>query len=406
MRLSTAQLFSSGLRGMTDLQAQTAKTQEQLATGKKVLTPSDDPVAATRIMQINQELAVNEQYQENIGIAQQQLALEEALLESAGNSIIRIRELTIRAGDGALSLDERRAIAVEISQRLEELEGIANSRGANGEYIFAGYQGNTRPFVQQINGEYAYLGDEGQRFVQISASQHIAVNDSGQDVFIDVPAASNIAVGVAAPGNTASPAANFSVQVANQAAYDAFYPEDLIITFNNPPNNYTVVRESDGSFIGNIPHTGGQSNVTLFGLNVSITGAPAAGERFFVESTPRQGLLATVKKLADGLQTLDDSAAGRAGLQTLIAESLDNLDAGLESVLGVRTEIGARLNVLDTTLAQHQDLALISQETLSKVRDLDYTEAISRLSLQSFVLEAAQQSFLKISQLSLFNFLR
>jgi flagellar hook-associated protein 3 FlgL len=406
MRLSTAQLFSNGLRGMTDLQAQTAKTQEQLATGKKVLTPSDDPVAATRIMQINQELAVNEQYQENIGIAQQQLALEEALLESAGNSIIRIRELTIRAGDGALSFAERQAIAVEISQRLDELESIANSRGANGEYVFAGYQGNTRPFVQQSNGGYAYLGDEGQRFVQISASQRIAVNDSGQTVFMDVPAAANTAVTSSSASNTAVPPAVIGdAQVINQVSYDAFQPEDLVITFNNPPTSYTMTLRSNGSFITNNPYTSGAA-IQIAGVSFTITGAPAAGDRFFVDSSKSQGLLATVKKLADGLQTLNDSPTGRAGLQMLIAESLDNLDAGLDSVLEVRTEIGARLNVLDSTLAQHQDLALISQETLSEVRDLDYTEAISRLSLQSFVLEAAQQSFLKISQLSLFNFLR
>ncbi len=407
MRFSNIQAFSQNLQGSNRLQAENSHTQQQIASGRRVLTPSDDPIAATRIVQVQEELALNEQYQKNINSVNNHLAAEEQQIETATNTLIRIRELTIQAGDGALNFENRKTIATELRQNLDHLVSVANSRNADGDYIFAGYQSAQQPFVQTADGNVSYSGDEGQRFVKVSATTTLAVNDGGKALFMDVASANNTFTTQSHPANSAQPPAIISAgAVLDQAAYDSFYPEDLRVEFNDPPTTFNIVQKSDGATVlASQPYASGE-DIEVAGLQFSVSGAPAAGDKFFVESSAKQSLFKTVGDLITGLETLDDSIAANEPRQKLLAASLDNLDNAHESLLKVRTSIGARMNVADSTAAMHEDLELISQQVLSEERDLDYAEAISRLSFQSFVLEAAQQSFARVSNLSLFNFLR
>lgn len=407
MRFSNIQAFTQNLQGSNRLQAENAHTQQQIASGRRVLTPSDDPVASARIVQVQEELALSEQYQKNINAVTNLLSAEEQQIETATNTLIRIRELTIQAGDGALTFADRRGIATELRQNLDQIVAIANSRSADGEYLFAGFQSAQQPFVQSSNGSVNFVGDEGQRFVKVSASTTLASNNSGKALFMDVPSANNTFTAHPHPQNTAQPPAAISAKaVIDQAAYDSFYPEDMRVEFNDPPTTFNIVQKSDGAtLVANQPFQSGD-DIEVAGLQFSVAGAPAAGDRFFVESSSKQSLFKTVGDLIAGLETLDDSIASNEPRQALLAASLDNLDNAHNAMLTVRTSIGARLNVAESTAAMHQDLELLGQKVLSEERDLDYADAISRLSFQSFVLEAAQQSFARVSSLSLFNFLR
>lgn len=407
MRFSNIQAFTQNLQGANRLQAENSHTQQQIASGRRVLTPADDPVAAARIVQVQEELARTEQYQKNINSVTNLLNVEEQQIESATNTLIRIRELTIQAGDGALSFDDRRAIATEMRQSLDQLYAIANTRTASGEFIFAGYQSAQQPFVKASDGSIGYVGDEGQRFIKVSATTTVASSDTGKAIFMDVPSANKTFTLQAHPQNTAQPPALLdATAVIDQAAYDSFYPDDLRVEFNNPPTTFNIVQKSDGStLLANEPYQSGAA-IEVVGLRFSIAGAPAAGDRFLVESSAKQSLFKTVGNLIDGLESLGDNVADTAPRQALLAASLDNLDNAHNTMLKARTSIGARLNVAETTAAMHQDLELLSQKVLSEERDLDYADAISRLSFQSFVLEAAQQSFARMANLSLFNYLR
>ncbi|MGI9288319.1 MAG: flagellar hook-associated protein FlgL, partial [Pseudomonadales bacterium] len=252
-----------------------------------------------------------------------------------------------------------------------------------------------------------FVGDEGQRFVKVSATTTLASNNSGKALFMDVPSANNTFTTQPHTQNTAQPLAAISAKaVIDQAAYDSFYPEDLRVEFNNPPTTFNIVQKSDGATLVTIQPYQSGDDIEVAGLQFSISGAPAAGDRFFIESSAKQSLFKTVGDLITGLETLDDSVASNEPRQALLAASLDNLDNAHDTMLKVRTSIGARLNVAESTAAMHEDLELLSQKVLSEERDLDYADAISRLSFQSFVLEAAQQSFARVSNLSLFNFLR
>ncbi|MDX5297459.1 MAG: flagellar hook-associated protein FlgL, partial [Gammaproteobacteria bacterium] len=148
MRISTQQIFGNGVSSMQKLSAQQQMTQQQIASGKRVLNPADDPAAATRILQMTDEIARIEQFKKNVDSVDNRLKQEDATLGSITDVLTRVRELAIQSGDGALSAEDRKFIAAELRQRLEQMAGLMNTRDATGEYIFAGHQGGKPAFAQ------------------------------------------------------------------------------------------------------------------------------------------------------------------------------------------------------------------------------------------------------------------
>lgn len=186
MRISTHQIYQSGVDAMLDQQSKLFKTQMQLSTNLRLLSPADDPTAAAQVIGLNESIAITEQYRSNAGAAQARLNIEDGTLSGVSNALQRARELAVRANNGTLSADERKAIALEIRQIMGEVQGLANTKDASGEYIFGGFQSQTKPFSDNGSGVFTYSGDQGQRQLQIGPSRQIAVGDSGLDVFMKV----------------------------------------------------------------------------------------------------------------------------------------------------------------------------------------------------------------------------
>ncbi len=530
MRISTLQIFDIANNSISDANAAIAKTQLQMSTGKRVLTPSDDPVAATKILQLNQDIARTEQYGKNINIAENNLQLQESTLNSVNNLIQRIQEIAVQAGNTAsLTANEYRALSSEVDARLDELFNLVNTRNANGDYIFAGYKSGSPAFSGDAETGFSYQGDEGQMFIQISSNTDLAASDSGKRIFLDIPSASNTVKTLASPTNRSDPPAQITIgQVVDQSAYDAFYPEDIVISFNAdtdiapPDKNFTVTERSTGkvleanrryvsgeelsyegvsfSIVGN-PVSGhaatpatrlfGTDAVVAFpvdfsvanstiditvagltetlvldsnitgtadlagalnnsangnadklanlgisadssgfrmpaGINFSISGGDAntdavmglntalgtasadgqlgsPGDQMFVESANTQGLLTTLARFSEAMKSFDGSQEGKDHISAVVASTLSNLTNAQTNILEVTSELGARANTIDSTRELHLDSQLVSREILSDLENLDYAEATSRLSAQTLILEAAQASFVRISQLTLFS---
>lgn len=186
MRLSTAQIFQQGVNSMLNKQTELAKTQQQLSTGKRILAPSDDPAAATRILDLNQVIETTSQYQRNADYAETRLAMEESVLTEVGDVLQRVRELSVRANNATSSASDRQSMAAEVRINIESLVYLTNSTDANGEYLFSGFKTNTEPFADNGAGNFTYAGDQGQRSLQIGAKRQVSVGDSGADVFMKV----------------------------------------------------------------------------------------------------------------------------------------------------------------------------------------------------------------------------
>lgn len=410
MRLSTLQSFNQGLNSILDNQSQVNNTQQQVSTGRRVLTPADDPVAATKILQLQQDSALREQYGKNLTGAENRLKLEETQLAGITQNLTRLKELTVKAGDGSQTIADRQAIAIEVKQVLGSTIDLMNSKDAGGEYLFSGFKGGTEPFQKNASGRYDYAGDEGQRFLSIASATNTATGDNGKKLFVDIPSAKNTFSTVVNPLNQGTGNINSGLAT-NQEEYDKFYPEDVVITFNAPDSitpegpNYTVRRASDNRVIdglGNKPYSP-ESNVVIKGITVNITGEPKPGDEFLINSSEKQSLPDTAFRLIDGLNKLKDNPTDGITLKNLLDDSLNNIAAAQASISQVRSEVGARLNVVDNTRNLSADIELVSKEALSKLSDVDFAQAVSTLSLQTTILEAAQKSYVKIQNLSLFN---
>jgi len=184
MRISTSTIYDAGVGSMQEQSGRLLQTQQQIASGRRMLTPADDPVAAARALDVSQSQSINTQHLTNSSNASDSLGLEESVLGSITGVLQNVRDLAVNAGSGILNQSDRSTLANALRGSYQELLGLANSTDGNGQYIFSGYQGGVRPFVASATGAVTYKGDQGQRLIQVSPSRQIAVNDAGEDIFL------------------------------------------------------------------------------------------------------------------------------------------------------------------------------------------------------------------------------
>lgn len=304
MRVSTQMLFENGAGRLGELQSGLMRTQSQIASGRRMLSPSDDPVGAAQALEISQSQAINTQHGVNRQQAKSALGLVEDTLGSVTSLLQDVKTTIVAAGNATLTDVERGFMASELRGRFEQLIGLANTRDGMGNYMFSGYQTATPAFVE-VPGGAQYQGDPGQRLIQVDANRQMAINATGASVF----------------------------------------------------------------------QGGGQD------------------------------IFATLNELVTLLQTPVVDAASRAALDAGLGTANGRLDTALDNVLTVRASIGARLQELDAFDNLGEDRNIRYSETLSGLQDLDYTEALTRLTQQQVTLEAAQRTFVSVSGLSLFNYL-
>lgn len=408
MRISTVQMQQTALNSLLDQQTKLSKTQNQVASGKRVLTPADDPIASAAILDLHQMVAVTQQQQRAADAVNARLGLEDTTLSNVSNVLQRVRELTVQAGNTSLTNDDRRAIAAEVRQSVESLLGLANIRDNNGDYLFAGYQGATQPFASNSAGGFTYFGDDGQRLVQVGSSQQIADSDAGSAVFRNIKNG-NGTFQTAAAGNTGGGANQGAAVIDSGTVSGTFVAETYTVTFTGsaPSSTYTVTNSAAAVITGPAAYTSGADiGLSAVGIKTTITGNPANGDQFVISPSSNQDVFQTVQNFADALQQGFTNSASQAVYEEDIKQTLMNLDQALSNVVNTRVQVGARINTVDQQVANNESYIGQLRETLSSLEDLDYAEAISRLNLQTTALQAAQQSFVRIQGLSLFNYLR
>jgi len=543
MRISTSQIYDSGALGIQNNQSGLYKLQNQLSTGRRVLTPQDDPVAAAQALVVTQTKDVNQQFIENQGQANSQLGLVDSQLSSLVNMLQEVRERVIQAGNsGTLGQSDRASIATDLESRLSEILGIANSDNGVGEYLFSGYKGNVRPFA--IDGSLApvppattrpvtYFGDAGERLLQVSSSQQMAVSAAGSDVFMTAKKGNGtfvtgtggnfgvgVSIGVHDPvstvsadggsvvnrtlwstalnnagagrpitisfpdathyqisdpvGGTTAPilyadpttiplltngGVNFSANVIvsgvpvagdtllinpgsgknkGTATVDAGSvldaglwsaagnPGRFMVQFSTTTSAAGVVSATYQIYDNTTPATPvallavpkayslGQAiklekttaPVADYGGQIVVQGQPGNGDTLTIEPSTNQSLFQTMQNLIGILRSpIGSSTYTATQYSNELGAELTNLDQSFNNINRVQAQIGTRMQEIDSLGSASSDLDIQYQATLSDLQDLDYAKAISDFMNQQMNLEAAQQSFAKISGLSLFNYL-
>ncbi len=413
MRISTSLFQQRGLNGILDQQAGLVDIQSKIASGRRISSPSDDPSGSVQIIRLSQAKSVTEQYIRNSDSALNRLQLEENTVKGVEDTLVRVRELAIQSANSILSNQDRKAIAAELRQQLQGLLGLANTQDASQEYLFAGNQVSTRPFTQLAASNIVYNGDQGQRAIQISSGQQINDSDTGLAVFMDIvngngsffveDSPANSGAGIIDPG-----------QVFDASAYVA---DDYTISFvTNASGNlgYNVVGAAGGQLIPplpqdpilNAPDYEDGAAIRFNGLETKIEGNPASGDLFNIRPSVKQDLFSTIADLATALETVVQDPSQRTKMQNKISASIVDLDRAMNKMSEIRSNIGARLNLIEDRTATNESFLLDITATLSDVQDLDIISAASELQQRLSSLEASQAAFVRIQGLTLFNFIR
>lgn len=439
MRVSTNNIFALGTASITERQADLVKLQQQLSTGKRILTPSDDPVASAQILEVTQSRDRNSQFMLNGNDANSAVAMSETSLQSVVNLLQNVKQLAVNAGNPTLALNERSILQSELQARYQELLGLANSTDGSGLYLFSGYQGTTRPFEEVAPGVVAYFGDQGQRQIQISPSRALPVSDSGRDIFqrikegngsfVTEPPSSplNTGTGIISPGSVLDPVkwktagqnglpANFSLNFhVDNAVIPAVTTYDIVDNTAAPATSlltgaapaagpYARVYQPNATIeLKKLPTDPVAAPAFDYGAQLSIEGAPATGDTFTVRASKDVQLFDTLTNLSNTLVSNKTSSTQAAEYQNRLNMVMQGLDNALTNITSIQADIGARMNEIDSVNDSQSDLNLQYNTQLKDLGALDYAKAISDFSLTQTYLEAAQKTFMQTQKLSLFD---
>jgi flagellar hook-associated protein 3 FlgL len=397
MRISTSWGQQQSVNAMLDRQYQLSQTQLSLGNGKAIQTPSDNPAAAARAVDTSSASAQNDQYTRNIQSATTKLSVEEQAMSSAGDILDRIRSITLEGMNGTQTDESRQSIATELRESLKQLVALGNTKDGTGEYVFAGSRTSTQPFT--IDGtSVSYGGDQTQRMVAAAAGLQVATGDSGSDVFMSIRGGNGTFVTSASTTNTGTAVVG-ATSVTDASAWDG---GNYSVTSPTTYEIRDVTADPTAAPLSTGTYTGTSGTINFKGAQLNVTGTPATGDSFAVGPSSSQDVFSTVA----GIISAFEAPGGGAPMSNKINAQLQNLDQAATSFLDTRTKIGARMNTLDQQSDIGADTKLQYDSTLSDLQDLDYASAASKFTQQQTALDAAQQAYVKMQNLSLFNYLK
>jgi len=402
MRVTTPLIYSLGVDAIGRQQEKLLKLQQHLAASRRILTPSDDPIGAAQALTVTQAKARTTQHMANVGAASDALAHSESVLGQVADVLQAARTHAIAAGGPALSDADRRAIATDLRAQLAHVVGLANAKDGDGAYMFAGFSTATQPFAEMA-GSVVYNGDSGQRTLEVGPGRNLPISASGDHVFMRVAngngafvasaGSANSGNGVITPGSVVDPTA---------LTGDTY---DIQFTVAGGVTTYDVIDTTTATIVssGN-PYTSGAA-IAVAGMQVTISGPPANGDRFTLAPATSQSVFETIADLIATLEAGATTPLGRTQLANGLNRGLADVDQALEHLLTVRAEMGAGLRELETLAVGNEGQQLLHDQTLSRLQDLDYNAALSDFARQQLALEAAQKSFIQVTGLSLFDYL-
>lgn len=386
-RVTQNQIFQTTRNILQQQTRSLLKAQEIMATQKRINRLSDDPVGAGRVFAMRAQLSQTLQFQRNIDRATTLAESYDTALSQVNDILTRARELVTSQSNTATTSDAtREAAAIELITLREQLVNISNNR-IGGQYIFAGHLDNDPPF-------------EG------------------------------ATVATAAGGGNTGTGAVDSATVANTVELTL---DNYQIVFTGP-GTYDVVNVDDGiTVVTGAAYTPG-GTISFDGIEVEISGAPAAGDTFDVNVTPpgnyvgdngqvryeiEQNVLNTVNLTGDEVflgvgvtngenifdMFNDIVEALRNNDEAGIVGTLERIDRSQDQVVNSQAVIGARENLYDTTMTRLQDLEINLQSLISSIEDIDVAEAATNFTIAENAYQASLSAAGRMIQPSLMDFL-
>lgn len=399
IRVSTANMYLVSNASINADQSALLTTEAELASGKQINSPSDNPVGAGEASLLDSNVTQLSDYSSNQSQAQQFLNNSSSTLTEVLNVLQSANTTLVQAGNGTLNASNRSTLATQLQQDLNQIVGLANTSDGEGGYLFSGSVESTQPFVQSGNS-VTYAGDNVLPTVQISQTRSEQVKYSGDSVFMQIPTGNGTFTTSAAGGNTGTGAISIG-SVTNPSAITG---DSYSITFNTA-SSYTVTDTTTNTQVATGNYTTSPTAINFNGMSMSITGAPAAGDSFTVAPSGTQSVFSILAGAISALQSPSSTPTEETQNSVALSTALNGVGNAIDSLTTTQSQMGAQLDELQTYGTINSDQNTQDQTEISSIVDLNYASGVSQMSQQQTQFQAALQSYASISKLSLFNYI-
>lgn len=360
MRVSDKMRIDQVNKNINKNRSEMSSLQSQAATLKRVTKPSDDAIAAARVLAARVEDKGFGQFIKNIFNAKSFLEFSEQSLSQLGEGLSRAKELAIaQSSDAGATEGSRQAVASEVRQIFEEAVNVGN-RKLGDRYVFGGFKTQTQPFDQFGN----YNGDTGDIRIQMHKDTFVTMNVPGNRIFLGEGLSGGGLGGALAetPRSVEQLKAQKEVNLQNQELQND--QDDQFVQTRGPASIGQVHRTSE------VDPVTGSSGINIF---------------------------ETLKAFEVALRTND-----KEGVQS----SLDNIDQAINQIIIARAELGSRVNTVNNTLSNLQQSVVENKAMISQLEDADMFQVVSDMNKSEAALKATMETSSKLIQPSLLDFLR
>lgn len=422
-RVSTSNMYDNSLRNLNARQKSMVDLQENLTTGKRVVRPSDDPVAAAQAERTQTRLARIKTEQRALETQRNAIAQAESTLGEAVGLVQDIRQLVVAAGGGALKPEDRKTYVKQIESLREQLIETANRKDTNGMPLLGALGSALTPFLGPMlsSPDYLFSGLAGQAG---STGTAIASALDGHSAFMFDPQRDgvyNASVTNAITGAISSDR-SFTTSAITPADPSQVTGDAYAIVFGNvvadpatglSTAEYTITNTTTGTSVGPTAVAPYPTNKPL-SLEISGSASPAnfiPGLRFQINGTPANGDTVSLQSSPSLFSTLDSAirdiggAANNNAATQAVGQALANIDIGMERLHNLRGYAGELLNRADRITGDQENRSIQLESDRARAEDLDMIQGISDFQNQQVGYEAALKSYAQVQKLSLFNFI-
>ena len=410
-RVSTANQYDTALRNIGQRNTSLSNLQENLTSGKRVVRPSDDPVSAAQAERAINRLARIQTEQRALETQRNAIAQAESALGDAIGLMQNFRELTVSAGGGTLTPNDRATIANQLQGLREQIVEVANRKDTNGLPLLGALGSALAPFLGPLSTtpDYSFAGLPGQ-----TSSTGVTIPGmlDGDSAFMFNPQRDGV-----------YNAAVSSIPNTRQLTTSAVTPVDkslvtgdnYTITFSavgpgatpgTSTATYTLTNTTTGAISApvTVPDYPSDKPLTIAmtdvpGLSFTITGNPANGDTITLQPSP-----SIFSTLDSAIRDIRDAPNSNAAIQA-VGQALANMDIGMERLHNMRGYAGELLNRADRITGDQEKRSIQLEGDRSRAEDLDMIKGISDFQNQQVGYEAALKSYAQVQKLSLFNFI-
>ena len=401
MRLSTANLFDASISNLQRRQEAMQTQQQQLTSGKRIASASDDPTGAARAERALAAIGRVEANQRALEASRNSMTLAESALGDAAELMQQARETMVAAGNASYSDAERQGLANKLQGIRDQLLSIANRPDGAGGYIFSGQGSSSPPFLDQAGG-VSYVGVAGT--IQTGNLDNFQLTVDGRGAWEQARSGNGSFVTDAAPNAiTGNPAQAWidSGRVVNPTLVTG-NDYRIDITGTAPTQTYSVTNTTTGAGVTSGPYKSGQA-IVFDGMSVAVTGTPADGDAFTV--APATNSLKLFDVLDRAISELKTPLRTNAQIAQSNSGRLRDIDAAMGGLQNVRSQTGERLNNLDGTEGRLAALKQYNTQERSAAEDIDMVQGISDFQNQQTGYDTALKTYAMVQRMSLFQYI-